>query len=122
MRLDNEIDPASLSRDPEVGRAYAADPLVNRKVSAKWFAEANRAMGEVTEWAARVTTPVLVMHGTEDRLASVNATKRAFERIASPDKELVIYPGFYHELFNEPEKQNVFERVSEWLDKRSLPV
>jgi len=122
MRLDNEIDPASLSRDPEVGRAYATDPLVNRKVSAKWFAEANRAMGEVVEWAPRVTTPVLVMHGTDDRLASVNATQRIFDRLISPDKELVIYPGFYHELFNEPEKQTVFERVSEWLDKRSLPV
>lgn len=119
MRLDNEIDPANLSRDPEVGRAYAADPLVNRKVSAKWFAEATRAMKEVAEGAPRITTPVLVMHGTDDRLASVDATKRMFERIESPDKELVIYPGFYHELFNEPEKQDVFERVTEWLDKRA---
>jgi lysophospholipase len=62
------------------------------------------------------------MHGSDDRLASVNATQRIFDRLISPDKELVIYPGFYHELFNEPEKQTVFERVSEWLDKRSLPV
>jgi len=118
-RLSNEINPANLSRDPEVGRAYAADPLVNRKVSAKWFAEATRAMQEVAEWAPQIKTPVLVMHGTDDRLASVDATKRMFERIESPDKELVIYPGFYHELFNEPEKQEVFERVMEWLDKRS---
>ncbi|MEK6324655.1 MAG: lysophospholipase [Acidobacteriota bacterium] len=119
FRLDNEINPANLSRDPEVGRAYAADPLVNRKVSAKWFAEATRAMQEVAERASQITTPVLVMHGTEDRLASVEATRRVFERIASSDKELVIYPGFYHELFNEPEKQEVFERVTEWLDKRA---
>jgi len=119
MRLDNEINPSHLSRDPEVGRAYAADPLVNRKVSAKWFAEATRAMHEVAEWAPRITTPLLVLHGTEDRLASVDATRRIFERIASPDKELVIYPGFYHELFNEPEKRDVFERVTDWLHKRS---
>ena len=119
-RLDNEINPANLSRDPEVGRAYAADPLVNRKVSPKWFAEATRAMQEVAEWAPRITTPVLVMHGTDDKLASVSATQRMFERIESRDKELVIYPGFYHELFNEPEKQDVFERVTEWLDKRAV--
>jgi alpha-beta hydrolase superfamily lysophospholipase len=119
-RLDNEINPANLSRDPEVGRAYAADPLVNRKVSPKWFAETTRAMQEVAEWAPRITTPVLVMHGTDDKLASVAATQRMFERIKSPDKELVIYPGFYHELFNEPEKQEVFERVTEWLNKRAV--
>ena len=118
MRLDNEINPSYLSRDPEVGRAYAADPLVNRKVSPKWFAEASRAMQEVAEWAPRITLPLLVMHGTDDRLTSVDATKRLFERTESKDKELIIYPGFYHELFNEPEKQDVFERVTEWLGKR----
>lgn len=117
LRLDNEINPAHLSRDPEVGRAYAADPLVNRKVSPKWFAEATRAMKEVAEWAPKITRPILVMHGTEDRLASVDATRRLFDHIGSPDKELVIYPGFYHELFNEPEKQEIFERVTEWLEK-----
>lgn len=119
MRLDSEIKPANLSRDPEVGRAYAADPLVNRKVSAKWFSEATRAMQEAAERASQITTPLLVMHGTADKLASVDATKRLFEHIGSSDKELVIYPGFYHELFNEPEKLDVFARVTEWLDKRS---
>lgn len=118
FRLDNEINPAHLSRDPEVGRAYAADPLVNRKVSTKWFAEATRAMQEVAQWAPQIKTPILVMHGTEDRLASVDATKRLFENIGSSDKELVIYPGFYHELFNEPEKREVFDRVTQWLEKR----
>ena len=118
MRLDSEINPSYLSRDPEVGRAYAADPLVNRKVSPKWFAEATRAMQEVSEWASRITLPILVMHGTDDRLASVAATKRIFEQFASADKELVIYPGFYHELFNEPEKRDVFEKVTSWLEER----
>jgi alpha-beta hydrolase superfamily lysophospholipase len=116
--LDNESNPSHMSRDPEVGRASVADPLVNRKVSAKWFSEATRAMHEVAEWAPRITTPVLVLHGTEDRLASVDATRRVFEGMKSADKELVIYPGFYHELFNEPEKRDVFERVTDWLHKR----
>lgn len=119
LRLNNEINPAVLSRDPEVGKAYATDPLVNRKVSAKWYAEATRAMLEVHEWASRITLPLIIMHGTEDRLASVDATKRLFERIGVSDKELVIYPGFYHELFNEPEKQQIFDRVTVWMDKRN---
>jgi alpha-beta hydrolase superfamily lysophospholipase len=87
-------------------------------VSTKWFSELQKAMKEVVDGASQIATPVLVMHGSEDRLASVDATRRIFERIGSTDKELVIYPGFYHELFNEPEKQEVFEGVTEWLDKR----
>lgn len=119
LRLDNELDPATLSRDPEVGRAYAADPLVNRKVSARWFAEATRAMEEVKVMASRISLPVLIMHGTKDQIASLDDTRRLFERIGSSDKELGIYEGFYHELFNEPEKVELFERVTEWLDKRT---
>lgn len=118
MRLDNEIDPAVLSRDPEVGVAYAADPLVNRRVSARWFAEATLAMQEVIASAGRITTPLLVMHGTEDKLASFEATQSLFPMLGSKDKEFAAYPGFYHELFNEPEKQELFSRVSSWLDQR----
>jgi alpha-beta hydrolase superfamily lysophospholipase len=119
MRMDNEIDPSVLSRDPEVGRAYISDPLVHRVVSARWFSEASRAMDEVKEWAPQITLPILVMHGTEDRLASVDATRDFFERIGSADKELGIYEGYYHELFNEPEKEQLYSRVSEWLLART---
>jgi alpha-beta hydrolase superfamily lysophospholipase len=122
LRLDNGIKTSDLSRDPEVGKAYATDPLVNRKVSARWFAEATRAMEEVKAWAPQISLPVLVMHGTADKLASVESTKRLFERIGSKDKELVIYPGYYHELFNEPEKHELFARVTEWLPQREKSV
>ena len=122
LRLGNEIDPAVLSRDAEVGLAYAADPLVNRVVSARWFAEATQAMEEIKQWASRITAPLLVMHGTEDKLASVEATKRMFDQLGSRDKELAIYQGYYHELFNEPEKQKIFDRVSIWLDKHGAQI
>jgi alpha-beta hydrolase superfamily lysophospholipase len=116
MRLGNEIDPAVLSRDPSVGLAYAADPLVNRVVSPRWFTEATRAMEEVKQRAPRITLPLLVLHGTEDKLASVQATRRLFEQLGATDKQLGIYEGYYHELFNEPEKQQIFDRVTHWLD------
>jgi alpha-beta hydrolase superfamily lysophospholipase len=119
FRMDNELNPAILSRDPEVGRAYAADPLVNRKISARWFAEAGRAMQEMKQMASQVWLPVLIMHGTKDKIASVDATKKIFEPLGSSDKELEIYEGFYHELFNEPEKHEVFERVTKWIDQRA---
>jgi alpha-beta hydrolase superfamily lysophospholipase len=120
MRMANEINPAVLSRDPEIGRAYAADPLVGKMVSTRWFAEALKAMDEVKRNAAQISLPVLVMHGTEDKLANVEATKNLFANIGSTDKRSKIYEGYYHELFNEPEKQEVFERVAHWLELRSF--
>jgi alpha-beta hydrolase superfamily lysophospholipase len=116
MRMKNEINPAVLSRDAEVGRAYAADPLVGKLVSARWFVEAVSAMDELQHNASQITLPVLIMHGTEDRLANCEATRTLFKEIASTDKTLRIYEGYYHELFNEPEKQEVYNRVTAWLD------
>src|SRR5262249_14748641 len=115
MRLANEINPGHLSRDPEGGRAYAEDLLVRRVVSARWFSEATRAMRSMPEEVPRIQVPVLMLHGTEDKVASVDATRDVFDRIGSRDKELKLYPGLYHELFNEPEKQDIFQTVGGWL-------
>lgn len=119
VRLDNGIDPADLSRDPEVGKAYASDPLVNRLVSARWYAEITEAMREVRGLGPLLTLPLLMLQGTEDRLISEDGARRLFEEIASKDKELKIYPGYYHELFNEPEKLEVYDLVADWMDARS---
>jgi lysophospholipase len=118
VRLDNGIDPAVLSKDPEVGKAYAADPLVNRLVSARWFAEITGAMREVRGIGSLLTLPLLVLQGTEDKLISEQGAKSLFEDIESKDKELKIYSGYYHELFNEPEKLEIYGRVADWLDAR----
>lgn len=120
LRLNNEINPADLSRDAEVGKAYAADPRVTRKVTPKWFAEALRAMEEIKAWAGNIRTPVFVMHGSKDKLANVEATKALFASIGSSDKELAVYDGYYHELFNEPEKHELYERATRWLSQRVL--
>jgi alpha-beta hydrolase superfamily lysophospholipase len=117
LLMASEIDPAVLSRDPEVGNAYSKDPLVHRVVSTGWFREATRSMNRMPEAARSITSPVLLLHGTDDKLASVDATRLVFDRIGSVDKELVVYPGYYHELFNEPERRQVFETVADWLNR-----
>ena len=118
LTLNNEIDPSVLSRDGNVGLAYAADPLVHRVVSAKWFAEATRAMEEIVRQAPAIAAPLLIMHGTEDKLASYDATARLFPSIGSRDKEFVTYTCYYHELFNEPEKQDLFRKVTDLISSR----
>lgn len=120
LRLPNDIDPAVLSRDAEVGRAYAADPLVGKLVSTRWFTEALKAMDEVKRKAPQITLPVLFMHGSEDRLANVEATINLFARLGSADKRMKIFEGYYHELFNEPEKREIYQRLSDWLELRSF--
>lgn len=112
----NHVDPDALSTDPAVGHAYAADPLVSRRVSARWFASLQRAIDDAQSAASRWTLPGRVMIGTEDRVVDPEATRRFCARVAPGILELREWPGLRHEIFNERKRSLVFDAASAWID------
>jgi alpha-beta hydrolase superfamily lysophospholipase len=114
------IDSAGVSRDPEVVRAYDADPLVyHGKGPIRSIAEVLGAAQRFPERVDRLELPVLLMHGTADTLVSVAGTKLVAERASSTDKTLKLYDGLYHEILNEPEQDEVIADIVAWLQARS---
>jgi len=118
FRLANTVDPARLSRDPAVGAAYARDPLVGRRVSARWFTAALSAMDEAHAGAASLKLPTLVMAAGDDFLADTEATRRFARSAPAGSLELHVWDGFYHELLNAPEKEAVLGRIEGWIGDR----
>lgn len=115
VRLDTGLDAAGVSRDPAVVAAYVADPLVGRKVSARWYTEVSRAFDRALAGAPMLRLPTLVQAAGSDRIADTEATR--FLALAPPSVvEAVWWDGLYHELFNEPEREAVFERLAAWLE------
>jgi alpha-beta hydrolase superfamily lysophospholipase len=113
-----QLDGSLVSRDPQVVAAYLADPLVYKgKVGARLGAELFAAMHEVQADAARITLPLLIMHGAEDGLAAPAGSEFLQQHAGSADKTLKIYPGLYHEIFNEPEQQMVLADMVAWIDR-----
>jgi alpha-beta hydrolase superfamily lysophospholipase len=62
-----------------------------------------------------IKLPILIMHGSVDRLSDPAGSKLLYERVSSKDKTLKLYDGFYHEIFNEPEHKQVMADVETWL-------
>lgn len=114
-----KLNAASISRDPEVVRAYDSDPLVFRGWVKTGF---GRAFIEATEEVARgmesVKLPLLVMLGDADKIVNQAGGTELHARARSADKKLIVYPGLYHEIFNEPEKEKVLGDLVGWLEKR----
>lgn len=111
------LDTGALSRDKEVVRAYERDPLVyHGKVKARMGAELLNAGGYLLARVDSIRTPVLIMHGGDDRLAHPNGSRELFEQIGSRDKTLHIYEGFYHEIFNDVGREEPLEDLLEWLE------
>ncbi len=119
LSIPSGLDPALVSRDPEVVRAYAADPLVLTKATARWYTEFLDTQARVMASAPRITLPALVLAAGADRLADPEVSRRFEETLGSKDKRFVIYEGLYHEIMNEPEKAKVLDAIGAWLQARS---
>lgn len=110
----------AISRDPAVVAAYENDPLVYRGLPRTDRATAwEGAFRLVQEGMESIAAPILIMHGTADLLTPAEGSRRLFERVSSPDKTLRLYEGLYHEILNEPEKEQVVADLLAWLDERT---
>lgn len=112
------LDPGTLCHDRSVVDAYVQDPLVSHKVSARWYASTSKAMAETRARAGSLQVPLLLMQSGGDRLVDPEATRRWAR--AAPEKlvRFVWWDGFFHEMFNEPEREQVLARVDAWLDEQ----
>lgn len=116
------IDPKLVSRDEDMVAAYSADPLnAHGKVPA-------RTLGEIvsfTEWLPAalpaIKLPLLVMHGSADKLAGVSGSRMVVDRVGSRDKSLKVYDGLYHEIFNElpQDRRRVLSDLGAWITARA---
>ncbi len=115
-----KVDIKSLSHLPEVIEAARKDPLSNeRPAPARTGYEILRAMRRIRERVEEISTPFLVMHGTEDYLTNPRGSANFFERAGSEDKTIKLYEGLYHEILNEPESEQILEYIVRWMDERS---
>jgi acylglycerol lipase len=105
----------AVSSDPAVVQAYKDDPLVYLGPPPREFL---RAAGQVEEVRARfgeLTLPLLVMHGSGDLLVSPQALRDVVAGVASPDLTARLWPGLWHEIFNEPDRAAVLALLTSWL-------
>ncbi len=110
------LDTKALARDEAVVTAYETDPLVHDRISARLFMEAYQAGLWALEHAADLRLPVLLMHGTADRLTSAEASREFAER-AGDRVTLRLWNDFYHEIHNESEKAEVLATMVAWLQE-----
>jgi alpha-beta hydrolase superfamily lysophospholipase len=113
---DVPIPPEALSRDPEVGRAYAADPLVYHGPFKRQTLEALfGAVREVAAGPSLGTLPTLWIHGEHDGLAPLGPTREAIAHVRGEDLEEHVYAGAMHEVLNETNKAEVLADVNAFL-------
>jgi alpha-beta hydrolase superfamily lysophospholipase len=112
-----KLDTSHLSRDPAVVRAYERVLLVyTGGVRPRVGAEILRVTEHIQQHPEAFTLPLLLYHGTADRITDPDGSRRLYERAPTEDKTLHLYEGLYHETHNEPERERVLDDLTTWLD------
>ncbi|HED23944.1 MAG TPA: alpha/beta fold hydrolase [Firmicutes bacterium] len=113
--IANGLDVNGLSRDRNVVEAYKQDPLVHDRISLRAGKEMFNAIEFVYDKASSINLPVLLMHGTADRITYAAGSKE-LAALLPGQCTLKLWDGYFHELHNEPEKEQVFSFLQKWLD------
>lgn len=115
-----KIDGTTVSRDPEVVRAYDDDPLNHRgMLPARTVGELAATTGTFRDRLPELRLPVLTVYGTGDRLVDNAGSLLVDEVGGSADSTLIAYDGLYHEVLNEPERDRVIGDIGDWIDARA---
>ena len=111
------LEPSALSKDASVGADFERDPLSHGLISARMYLSCRDAGEWALQHAAEFPLPLLLMHGTADRLTSWEASQE-FARRAGPKVTWRRWDGWYHELHNEPARARVLKTIVDWMNRR----
>jgi alpha-beta hydrolase superfamily lysophospholipase len=111
------LDATAISRDKKVVDIYMNDPLVHGRITPAFFVEIDAAAKYAMEHAAELNIPLLIYHGAEDRLTAHDGSKEFASKVKG-DVTWRSWEGLYHECHNEPEQQQVFAFIIDWINAR----
>ncbi len=112
-----QLDTEGICRDPAVVDAYVNDPLVYKgKITARLGAEILKTSQHVTESAIKIRLPIMIVQGGRDKIVDPRGAQLLYDSISSEDKTIKIYDDLYHEVFNEPEHEQVLDDIKVWIE------
>ncbi len=118
LTMSNELDVNGLSRDTSVVKAYTQDPLVHDRITARLAIDILDAGLWALAHAGELSVPLLLMHGSADRLTSAKASQEFAAQAPKQFCTLKIWDGFFHEIHNEVEQKEVLDVAIHWLNER----
>lgn len=108
------------SRDPSFVQKMKADPLVEHiAYPTSTVAALVRTDERLKREFPKITLPVLIVHGTADKVTKPSGSKHFYEKAGSTDKTLKLYEGHYHDLLNDVGKDVVMADITEWITRHS---
>ncbi len=118
LRIDIGLKSDYVSREEQVVRRYDEDPLCDGRVTARWGSEMIKAQKRLLAGAPDFPTPLLIAYGSGDKMVPLEPISLFYEKAASDDKTLKVYPDAYHNLINDSCGDEVRRDYARWILER----
>ncbi|WP_144555214.1 alpha/beta hydrolase [Bacillus sp. X1(2014)] len=116
LRINSGLSVQMATRNEEVREADSNDTLYITKVSVRWYRELVSAMKEAFQALEKTQDiPMLVMQAGDDKIVNKSTVKEWFNHVPLSEKRFKEWPKCYHEIFNEPEREEVFEYAKDFV-------
>lgn len=115
MRIKGNVDSHWLSHDEKVVADYKTDRLIGHNITFRLGKAILENLHTVYTLPGRIYTPLMMVHGMEDKICDPRGTKKFFNALPLAEKRLKVYDGMYHELLNEVKKEEVYRDVEKWI-------
>lgn len=118
LRVDNGLKTELVARDPDVVKAYQADPMVHRRISTGLAAWILNNGTQTLEDAAQWSVPTLLLYAGQDKLVNAQASADFAQAAPQAVVQAQCFEGMYHEIFNDLYRAQVFTALKRWLMTR----
>lgn len=116
LKMDSGLTVHMATRNEDVREADSNDTLYVTKVSIRWYRELADAIKLAFVNMDKIQdVPMLMMQGGDDKIVNKHHVKEWFNRAPLSEKRFKEWPKCYHEIFNEPEREEVFEYAKDFV-------
>jgi alpha-beta hydrolase superfamily lysophospholipase len=115
LSMANELDGALLCSDAIEEQKYKNDPLIFSTITPRWYTEMVAATERVHGFAGNYRTPLYLTYGTEDGVVSTDAIDTFSKQYGGP-VQVKVWPGLFHEILNEPNRNDIMLGAVNWLE------
>ena len=116
LKMNNGVPLSGLSHDPAVATAYEADPLTHTWGTPRLATEAEVVRAQIRQSAPTWRVPTLMLHGGADPICLAEGARQFVAQTPPGLVEYHEYPGLYHEIHNEPDREQIFHDIEAWLN------
>ena len=116
--IPNNINPHILCRDPHIVSAYQKDPLVHHFLTARCALALQDAIHQAPSLAEKIKVPCLILQAGNDQVCDSKASAQFVQAAKQASATFRVFDGFYHEVFNEPERTQVIEELCQWIQQQ----